>query len=63
MLGTVFFFGLILTWNASTSIYMTRNGNTISQEVAVIFVVANVCDYKFNFLAFLSHLEKLAWNY
>lgn len=34
---------------ASTSIYMARHGNTINQEVAVIFVVANVCDYKFNF--------------
>jgi hypothetical protein len=64
MLGTVLVFWInILTWSASTSIYMTRHGNTINQDVAVIFVVANVCDYKFNFLAFLFHLEKLAWNY
>jgi hypothetical protein len=42
-LGLFCFFGLILTWNASTYIYMTRHGNII-YEVAVIFVVANVCE-------------------
>ena len=37
---------------------MTRHGNTINQEVAVIFVVANVCDYKFKFVAFLFPFRK-----
>lgn len=63
MLGTVLVFLLVLKWSASTSKYMTRHGNTIIQEVAVIYLCSCACDYKFIFLAFVFHIEKLAWNY